>query len=343
MSDDIVVKIDDISTNQIIEITNEKYLKWMLNFTFIPLINNKYKIIKYTIPWINALILFVCIFSFGWYPEYYPMQGEVWISDVAIGSIVYSYMLYLYRKWDKSNINDDIIIPKWKINLSFVFYIFFIIYWFYFAVIQFNHHNQPDSLTQFKNTVMSYAWYLFFSVMATLYYFICIKLCQRAHSIRAFLKKLKKKTTSIETFYEQYNQHHEKIKKFSRYWNFIIFLGFLLLTFHVPIDLISIVYNKYYYDIPGFIIKLLALVWYTRCICQLNNYEGKIIPYLYKHKVYSIEQIDEIEKYISYRKIGLDFYGIKINGSTIIKVTLILLNLVIPTLYALFSSKILNV
>ena len=57
-------------------------------------------------------------------------------------------------------------------------------------------------------------------------------------------------------------------------------------------------------------------------------------------KIYDVDKIEEIEKYIEYRKIGLNFYGIKMNGGLIIKGGLILINLVIPTLYAIFSNKI---
>ena len=315
----------------------------MLNFTLIPIVRSKYKILKYSIPILCNIILFTSLFCILFYPTYYPSQGEVWTSDLVIGFIVYNYLLYQQKRWDIVKCDEQIEIPKWKNNISFSFYLFFMLYWLYYGIIQFSVHNENSIKMQLLNTLMSISWYLFFSVMATIYYFICIKLLQRAHNIRLFIKDLKKSRPHIEDFYHKYNSHHKQIKTFAKYWNFLIFFGFLLLTFHVPIDLMSIIYNHVYLDIPGFIIKLFALGWYTYCICHLNNYETKIIPYLYKHQIYDVDKIEEIKKYIEYRKIGLDFYGIKMNGNLIIKLGLILINLIIPTIYALFSNKIIGI
>jgi len=38
----------------------------------------------------------------------------------------------------------------------------------------------------------------------------------------------------------------------------------------------------------------------------------------------------------------LSFYGIKINGPLIIKLALLTINLIIPTIYALISNKIIG-
>jgi hypothetical protein len=318
----------------------ERTFNKMFNLTLIPIIKSKNKFLKFVVPFLTCSILFSAMFCILFYPSYYPSQGEVWTTDIVIGFIIYSYLLYQQKRWDLVRCDEYIEIPKWSNNLSFTFYIFLILYWFYYAIIQFTTHNEQKVSTQLLNVLMSTAWYLFFSVMASIYYFICTKLFQRAENIKFFLKNLKKTRPSIDYFYTKYDEQHRQIKIFARYWNFLIFFGFLLLTFHVPIDLMSIIYQRVYVDIPGFIIKLLALAWYTYNICHLNNYETKIIPYLYKHKIYDVDKIEEIEKYIEYRKIGLNFYGIKMNGGLIIKGGLILINLVIPTLYAIFSNKI---
>jgi hypothetical protein len=85
---------------------------------------------------------------------------------------------------------------------------------------------------------MSFAWYLFFSTISLLYYYICNRLLQRAVQIKGWLKNLKKKyknqrvelKDNDSSFYEEYNSHHSIIKKFSKYWNFVIFLGFILFS-----------------------------------------------------------------------------------------------------------------
>ncbi len=318
----------------------EKKVNRLLNITLIPCIRSKNRFFKYIIPFLTTLLLGTSTFSMLFYPNYYPNQGTVWSMDLAIGFITNIYLLYLNTKWELAECHENINIPKWKERLSMIFCVFFMIYWFYFAVIQFSNHSENNIGIQLLNIYMSTSWYIFFSIISVLYYFICTKLSQRAFQIRQFLKDLKKTRPSIEYFYSEYNEHHKKIKIFARYWNFIIFLGFILLTFHVPIDLLAVVFAKKYYDIPGFIIKLLALAWYTNCICYLNNYNDKIIPYLYKHKIFKNEQIDKLDKYVSNRPICLNFFGIIINGKTIIKIGLLFINLVIPTLYALFSTHI---
>ena len=50
-----------------------------------------------------------------------------------------------------------------------------------------------------------------------------------------------------------------------------------------------------------------------------------------------------IEKYVIYHELGLNFYGIKISGPMIVKVGLLMVNLIIPTIYAIVSSKIAGV
>ena len=50
-----------------------------------------------------------------------------------------------------------------------------------------------------------------------------------------------------------------------------------------------------------------------------------------------------IEKYTKYHELGLNFYGIKITGSLIIRIGLLFINLIIPTIYALVSNKLIGV
>lgn len=140
-------------------------------------------------------------------------------------------------------------------------------------------------------------------------------------------------------FYVFYNIHNRRISLFSKNWNFVIFLGIVLLTFHIPIDLISIIYRREYLNLFGLILKSLSLLWYLMRICELNDCEVHLIAHLYKFRVFSQEEVKEIETYMSYRPLGLDFYGIKINKGVIIKVLLVIANLLVPTLYALVSNE----
>jgi hypothetical protein len=312
----------------------------MFYLTLIPCVKSKYKIIKYGVPFLSNCILIGATCCPLYYPEYYPTQTVVWTTDMALITIVYNYILYLQTQWEHAKSFEVTDVQKKVHRVSLGFYGLYLIYWLYFAIIQFTAHNSPSLLKQLGNTLMSTAWYMFFSTISVMYYFICVKLSQRGDSIRLWLKSIKDKTPSLENFYLEYNYHYKRIRVFGYYWNFLIFLGILLLSIHVPIDLVSIFYNKYYYDAFGLIVKLLSLLWYLWRICDLNEYETFIVAFMYKHRLYSMEEIEDLEKYFSYRALGLDFYGIKVNKSLIIKVVLLILNLVVPTLYALLSSSI---
>jgi len=325
------------------------YLKYLSMTTFISYLRSKNKYIKYSTFIILNIVLFFSLFSMLWYPNYYLSQPIVWTLDLAIIFITYNYLFYLlqYNIITPTEIDNYQIIP-WKRNVNLFFYCAFMIYYFYFGVIQFYIHSEANVLIQLGNIYMSFSWYLFFSTISLLYYYICNRLLQRSEQIRDWLKSLKKKYKnqslrlihSDNDFYKEYNLNYSIIKNFAKYWNFLIFIGFILLIAHIPIDLIAIIYLNQLFDIPGVIIKTSALGWYLYCICQLNDYEDKIIPYLYKHRVYNDDQIEYISKYIKYRPLGLNFYGIKISGTYISRYLIIIINLLVPTIYAIFSKSI---
>jgi hypothetical protein len=327
---------------------NDKYLKYLSKTTFISCLRSKNIYIKYSTYIILNIILIGSLFSIYWYPNYYLSQPIVWTLDLTIVFITYNYLCYLFQDKNFKQSIDNYQIIAWKQNVNLFFYCAFMIYYFYFGVIQFYSHSELNVLIQLGNIYMSFAWYLFFSTISLLYYYICNRLLQRSEQIKNWLKNLKKKYKNQSLrlihedsdFYKEYNVHHSIIKNFAKYWNFLIFIGFILLIAHIPIDLIAIIYLKQLFDIPGLIIKTSALGWYLYCICQLNDNEDKIIPYLYKHRVYNDDQIEYISKYIKYRTIGLNFYGIKISGTFLTKYLIIIINLLVPTIYTLFSKDI---
>lgn len=321
----------------------ENTIRYMFRATCIPAIRNPYRILRYGIPVVVNTILMSSWFCMLFYPAYYPTQGEVWTSDLVLITVVYNYMLYLRSKWRETNAYENVEITGASNKLSLLFYWLYQIYWLYFAVIQFSTHNTPTAAIQLQNTLMSTAWYFFFSTAGCIYYFMCTKLAQRSKSIDDWLHKIKKDHIPLSEFYLQYNWHYKQIKILARHWNAILFAGFLLLMFHVPIDLVSIVYKHYYYDIPGLIIKLTSLLWYTWKICALNEYENIIIARLYKHRVYTVQEIQDFQKYAACRPVGLNFYGIKISTGFVTKIIIVVLNLAIPTFYALLKNNIFKV
>jgi hypothetical protein len=323
-------------------------MKYIIQTTFIPCFRSKNKYIKISSHIIINLILIGAMLSMYWYPDYYLVQPVIWTLDLAILFVTFNYLYYIVHVDYDNMLKDTNDIISWKRNVNSFFYCIFMIYWLYYAIIQIYLHSEPNLLIQLGNIYMSVSWYIFFSTISILYYYICHRLIQRSEEIKDWLKKLKKKyknqtlhlSHDDSDFYKDYNIHYAEIKNFAKYWNFLIFIGFLLLIGHIPIDLISIVYIKQLLDIPGIVMKTSALIWYVYCICQLNDYQDKIIPYLYKHRIYTDDQIEYIGKYIRYRPLGLNFYGINISGTFITKYLIIGINLLVPTLYALFSKSV---
>jgi hypothetical protein len=320
----------------------EKNFKWMLAVTGISLFRHTKWYIKFTFPILFSLWIAFACFCPLWYPTYYINQAEVWTIDMIIIFCVYNTMLYLQTMWSSINLFEHIGISSFSNRISLFFYILFQIYWLYFAIIQFSLHSTPTFIIQLGNVVMSTAWYFFFTTSGALYYFVCTKLLQRAQSIKLWLSTLNQNSISIDEFYIQYNKQCKSAINLSKNWNFIIFLGFLLLTIHVPIDLISIIVDGNMKDIPGAIIKGLALGWYLYCICNLNDYDGRVVSHLYKQRMFALEDMQMIEQYTARRKLGLDFYGIQINTSFIMKVLLLLLNVIVPAVYSLVKKFIMK-
>jgi hypothetical protein len=317
----------------------ERNIDRMFFLTGIPVIRSQVRAVRWIFPAFFNSILVGAWFCPLYYPEYYPTQGLVWTSDIVLITFVYNYLLYLQTKWDTTSCFEHTEVPNLVNRISLTFYVLYIIYWFYFLVIQFNQHPGP-ALIQLGNTLMSTAWFIFFSTAAVVYYYICIKLSQRAESLREWLRGLKGRHHDLDGFYLEYNSHYKKAKALAQHWNVIIFTGFLLLTFHVPIDFISVVYLKYYFDAFGLVIKILSLGWYTWRICDLNGLETHLIATLYKHRIFPVQQIKDIEDYAIYRPLGLNFYGLKINTAFLVKIALVIANIIIPTLYALISNHV---
>lgn len=337
---DIQIDMPPNTLNILPSVKCEKYIDNMYKFTLIPFLLHKYKGIKFAGIILINIILVGSTFSLLFYPSYYPTQGIVWTFDLVLGCIVYNYLLYLHTKWEIASCFEGIHVTQKVNTVSMTFYWLYMFYWLYFAVIQFNTHNDNSVLIQFGNILMLTSWYLFFSTISASYYFICIKLSQRAKSIKKWLITLKEERPSIEDFYKQYDEHYMSTLHLSNHWNLLILIGILLQSCHIPIDLLSVIYNKFYYDIFGAVVKTLSLMWYLLRICDLNEFENTLIAWLYEHRLYDHDTLKDIKIYASYRPLGLDFYGIKVNRSFLVKIGLLVLNLALPTIYAIVSSKL---
>jgi hypothetical protein len=317
----------------------ETNIKRMFSVTLIPLINHPY---LRAIPYTLTTIAIGSVFCPLVYPAYYPYDPIINSIDLAIVSGVYPYISYIYLNWEINSCFEHISVSKLNECISLGFYVLFMLYWLFYTSIQFAMHQDNNILIQVGNVYMSASWYIYFSTCSLLYYFVCIKLSQRTQSINNWLKSIKRIRPSIDEFYNSYKQHHKAIKTFGRGWNFLVFMGFIILTYHIPIDLINVIVNHKLNDIAGILVKSLGLGWYTYKICELNDMDTKVISYLYKHELYDKENMEKIEKYATYHELGLRFYGIKINGPLILKIGLLTINLIIPTIYALITNKLIS-
>lgn len=165
---------------------------------------------------------------------------------------------------------------------------------------------------------------------------------QKTQHIREWLISLKNTRPDIEVFYEEYNKFYKDIQFFEKYWNIVIFMGFAMMTFNLPLDFLSVFYKQFYWSIPGGCIKSLLLAWYFYSISSYNYYQEYLISYLYRHRLYDFDTIEQIKIYTEHRPIALNFFGFTINGQLMKKILVIMINLIIPTLYGIFTTEILQ-
>lgn len=320
-------------------------LQQIFRFTLIPLCTYTYQLVGI------CLLYFVSLGSLGFYPNYYVNQKEIWSFDLCVGFIIYLLLIY-YHKTSNLFLEPESILPQNQMfyeniecssisaNISLGFYLSYVLYWLYYAIFMFLAHPEFDAQIQIYNCLMGFSWYLFFSEISMLYYYICVKLATRHDQVVGFLKKMKKSKPTVQEFCSEYLIQYKKTKLFARQWNTITYFGLVLLTFHVPIDLASILVSKKYYDIPGFIIKSLSLIWYVYLICKLNNLDNTFGLYLTKHQVFGQDDIQTINLYTEARPLGLVFYGIKLNENFFMQMMIIIINFIIPIMYALFANNL---
>ncbi len=348
-----------LNPNILIQKTNcENHVNFMFKLTVIPYFYRLEPIYKYPVMLIINGLYFTALLCNIYYPSYYINQPEIWTFDLCLSWIIYNILIYLrstsniFMFDSKANITmsqhnmkeeefyEEIKVLNYKHLISLSFYWLYLAYWLYFAIFMLYTHTNKSVGFQFGNILMFGAWYLFFSEMALLYYYICVKLSARYENLREFLKEIKISKPSAQEFSNKYFVQYKKTRLFAKKWNFMIYIGFILLSFHIPVDLISILVSKKYYDIPGFIIKTISLIWYTYCICNLNNLDNKLIKYLNKHQLYHKDDIDELNNYIQARPLGIDLYGFKLNGNFIIQLIIIIINFILPIIYGLVSNNI---
>jgi hypothetical protein len=332
----------------------DKDMMNMLHYSLSSSIISNYKYIRYLLPILtNIIFLISALFTYA-YPDSFTNDYLIWSMYFTSMLFCYNYLFYLVSNW---NIQKHYIERNIQSNyrkISYTFYYLFTIFFFYYSGKHFinNHNNTNNDIGDntkhkindyyFINYIYYFGLYLFFTTCGACFYFVTTKLIQKGNMLHKWLHELKLRKPPIDEFYNQYNKFYKKIKFFAKYWNILIFLGFIMLTFTIPFDIISIIYYKNYFNFASVIIRSILLSWYTYCICYYNRYEKYIPSYLYKHRIYRQHTIKGIEKYMVYRPIGLNFYGFTINGTLIMKSIVLLFNIILPTIYGIISNKVIS-
>lgn len=320
----------------------DKDMMNMLHYSLSSSIISNFKYIRYSIPLLSNIIIFMSALVSYMHPEYLNNDSFSWSIYFSVMLICYNYLFYLVTHWNIQKHYEERNIQSSKRKISFSFYYLFTVFFIYYSVYYY-YYNYNKNNYKFMNYVFHLGMYLFFTTCGACYYFVTTKLIQKGNLIHKWLHELKLRKPPLNDFYDQYNKHYKKIKFFAKYWNILIFLGFIMLTFNFPLDLISIFYYKEYYNIGSIIFKSILLGWYTYCICYYNFYQRYIPSYLYKHRIFNQYAIKGIEKYMTYRPVALNFYGFTINGHLIMKSLVLIFNFVLPTLYGLISNRILQI
>ena len=322
----------------------DKDMMSMLNFSLSSSVISNFKYIRYLIPLItNSIICGSIYFS-------YSDESSIILDDNKLSWCVYftslffcyNYIYYLVSNWKvhKHYIERNIQTKKRKVSYSF--YYLFLVFFLYYSGSYIYYNIQNNIQHTYFNYLFYGGIYLFFASCGACYYFVTTKLIQKGNMLHKWLHEMKLTRPDENIFYKQYNRHYKRIKLFAKYWNVLIFLGFVMLTFNLPLDIISIIYYNGYYSLPSIIIRTILLSWYTYCICYYNFYERYIPSYLYKHRIYNQYTIKGIEKYMKYRPISLNFYGFTINGHLIMKYIVLFINILLPTIYGLVSNRLIN-
>jgi hypothetical protein len=300
----------------------------------------KNKFWKCAVPTLVNVILIIACFSPLWYPDYYIHQTEIWTAHLVILIPCYNYLAVKRHKWADVTFYDHIDIRKAYRNITLLFYCLFMSYYAYFAGYMMYFNREKSWPYQIGNLFMAVVWYLFFSISSATYYFTATAFLQKALFIKKKIKTLKLSKNLESDFFLLYDGQFKSLRRFNNVWNRVVFVVLVVLCANIPIDTIAVLVKKAYFDIPGIVIKLFAVLWYLITICKLNHMELFTTNYLRKHH-YLQDRMDEIESYIRVRPIGVNFFGIKITYDYLAKLLLIGVNLLVPTIYGLITNNIL--
>ena len=291
------------------------------------------------VPVLALAFLGVGSFAPLWHPTYYAKQTAFWSTHLVIGIPSYLYILRQRRAWQDRAFFENIPIPPMYRRITLFFYWLFMLYWVYYSAIVLYEHRTDTWDYQIGNAVMAAAWYIFFSLSAATYYYTCVLMFQKATYIKYHIQYLSEGINK-RAFCAAYDHEFMKIRRMGNVWNRIILLVLLVLFLNIPADMIAVFLKNLTWDIPSILIKVAGIFWYLNSVCKLNYMEDFLLSYLHKHHILQ-DEMEEITRYMSVRPLGLNFFGVRITYSMLMKAALIGINFILPTVYGLVSNEIL--
>lgn len=309
---------------------HERDIRWMFRAAGLPTSNR-------VIPLLAFGSIGVGAFSLLWNPDYYILQPVFWAAHIMVLTPAF---LYVWRQRVDIYAVTGVSIKPLHRRITLGFYALFMAYWAYFCWLELEANRADPWPIQIANGFLCWVWYLFFAVSSAVYYYTATRLLERAAVLRGHVNSIGPATTKA-AFFAVYDAEFEANRRMGNRWNIIIFLVILILTLNIPADLLGVLVHRLFVIIPGLIAKTAGLVWYLLCICKLNYMETYVLNYLHKHHMLQ-EDYEEITRYMAVRRLGLNFFGVRITYELLAKVGLLGFNVVLPTVYGLVANEIIH-
>lgn len=135
---------------------------------------------------------------------------------------------------------------------------------------------------------------------------------------------------------------YETNRRVANVWNRIIFMSLAVLSLNIPADLLAVFVRGAYFVIVGAVVKIIGIFWYLWCICKLNHMEEYLMAHLHRHHLLQ-DDFEELTRHLAVRPLGLNFFGVRITYSLVMKIALVGVNVLLPTVYGLISNNILAI
>jgi hypothetical protein len=138
-------------------------------------------------------------------------------------------------------------------------------------------------------------------------------------------------------FYHQYERFFEECWTFTEGWKSYILIALIFISFRIPLSIAYIFYEQNLYEVPTLLFQSTNWLLLMHSISSLNEKPKMLLKELYTNRIFSNEIMEGILVYTKYKKLGMSIYGIRPTFEIITKLTIFMVNLVLPVLLATLS------